>query len=134
MAVQRFKLDNPEGGLARTLADGMETQLFWGKHAMLSVLDCAPNAAGELHHHDEEQWAVVLDGSGVLIVGPEEYEVEAGDVCQIPPGTNHNFIAGPAGARLLDIFSPPRAAYTKPGEGFGEGVAGGFNPTLTPRA
>jgi quercetin dioxygenase-like cupin family protein len=76
----------------------------------------------------------MLDGSGVLIVGQEELEVGEGDVCQIPPGTNHNFIAGPAGARILDIFSPPRAAYTRPGGGFGEGVAGGLNPTLTPRA
>ena len=115
MAVQRFNLNDPQGGLARTLADGLDTQLFWGKHAMLSVLTCAPNAAGEEHHHEEEQWAVVIEGSGVLLVGQEEFEVGPGDVCHIPCGMPHNFIAGPAGARILDIFSPPRAAYTRPG-------------------
>ncbi|NBB71789.1 MAG: cupin domain-containing protein [Alphaproteobacteria bacterium] len=113
MAVQRFNLNDPEGGLVRALAAGMETRLFWGKHAMLSVLTCAPNAAGESHHHEEEQWAVVIEGAGVLVVGPEELDVGPGDVCHIPAGTPHNFIAGPAGARLLDIFSPPRAAYTR---------------------
>ena len=120
MAVQRFNLNEPEGGLARSLAPGIDTRLFWGKHAMLSVLTCAPSAAGELHHHEEEQWAIVLEGSGVLLVGQEELEVEPGDVCHIPPGVPHNFIAGPAGARFLDVFSPPRGAYTRPG---GEGFA-----------
>jgi hypothetical protein len=27
--------------------------------------------------------------------------------------------AGPDGARVLDIFSPPRPEYKKPGSGFG---------------
>ncbi len=120
MPVQRFNLNEPEGGLPRTLAAGFETRLFWGKHAMLSVLTCAPNAAGEMHHHEEEQWAVVVEGTGVLLVGQEELDVGEGDVCHIPPGVPHSFIAGPAGARILDIFSPPRAAYTHDaGRGFG---------------
>ena len=29
--------------------------------------------------------------------------------------------AGPEGARVLDIFSPPRAEYKKAGKGFGSG-------------
>ncbi len=120
MAVQRFNLGEPTGGLERTLAHGIETQLFWGKHVMLSALACAPSAAGELHHHEEEQWVVMLEGSGVLIVGQEELDVGPGDVCHIPPGMLHNFIAGPAGARILDIFGPPRSAYREPGgRGFG---------------
>jgi quercetin dioxygenase-like cupin family protein len=114
----RFNLANPEGGLARELAPGIETQLFWGKQAMLSVLSCAPNAAGEMHWHDQEQWAILLEGSGVLIVGGEELDVAEGDVCLIPGGTPHNFIAGPGGARILDVFAPPRDAYQASGKGF----------------
>ncbi len=114
----RFNVANPVGGLVRELAPGIETQLFWGKQAMMSVLTCSPNAAGEEHWHDEEQWAVVLEGGGVLVVGGEDHEVAVGDVCMIPGGTPHNFIAGPSGARILDVFAPPRGAYTAAGKGF----------------
>ncbi|MEO1089948.1 MAG: cupin domain-containing protein [Pseudomonadota bacterium] len=118
MAVLRFNLDDPEGGLSRSLAPGIDTQLFWGRQAMMSVLTCAPNASGEMHHHPEEQWAVVLEGDGVFVIGGEELEIATGDVCCVPPGTPHNFIAGPGGARILDVFAPPRQAYTEAGRGF----------------
>jgi hypothetical protein len=31
----------------------------------------------------------------------------------------HTLRAGPDGARVLDIFAPPRPEYKKPGQGFG---------------
>jgi hypothetical protein len=31
----------------------------------------------------------------------------------------HGIRAGAKGATVIDIFSPPRPEYTKPGEGFG---------------
>lgn len=115
MAVTRFNIHNPEGGLTRTLGPGVETELFWGKHVMLSALSMSANAASEPHHHEEEQWVFLVEGAGVLIVGQEELDLEQGDVCHIPAGMMHNFIAGPAGARILDIFGPPREAYKEPG-------------------
>ncbi|HSM42996.1 MAG TPA: cupin domain-containing protein, partial [Afifellaceae bacterium] len=78
-----------------------------------------PNAEGSVHHHPEEQWGVLLDGSGVRIQGGEEIQVEAGDFWRTPGGVPHGFRAGPDGARVLDIFSPPRAEYRKAGSGFG---------------
>lgn len=117
MAATCFNLHAPEGGLARSPAPGIETRLFSGKHAMLSVVTLASNAAGEVQRFEEEQWIVVTQGSGVLLVGQDELDLEEGDVCLIPPGTPHNFIAGPAGARVLDIVAPPRQGDNRGGGG-----------------
>lgn len=41
--------------------------------------------------HSHHQWEVcfVTEGSGTVFYGDEKIEVEAGDVCKIPPHTNH---------------------------------------------
>ena len=37
-----------------------------------------------------------------------------------PGNVPHTMRAGPKGARVLDIFSPPRAEYKKAGKGLGK--------------
>src|SRR5262245_34389384 len=65
-------LDNPGDGLFRELAPGLTTRIFAGEQAMLSVVTLAPNSQGTLHHHPEEQWGVLLEGSAVRVQGDEE--------------------------------------------------------------
>jgi uncharacterized RmlC-like cupin family protein len=62
-------LDNPTDGLLRELAAGVSTRIFSGEQAMLSVVTLAPHAQGTLHHHPEEQWGVLLDGSAIRVQG-----------------------------------------------------------------
>jgi quercetin dioxygenase-like cupin family protein len=112
-------LQAPDDGLLRELAEGVTTRIFAGEHAMLSVVTIAPNAAGTLHHHPEEQWGVLLEGSAVRIQGGEEIAVTKGDFWRTPGNVPHTMRAGSDGARVLDIFSPPRAEYRKEGKGFG---------------
>lgn len=114
-------LENPSDGLFRELAPGLTTRIFVGEQAMLSVVSFAPNSEGELHHHREEQWGVLLEGSAVRIQGGEEIPVNKGDFWRTPGNVPHTMRAGPEGARVLDIFSPPREEYRKPGTGFGGG-------------
>lgn len=113
-------LDDASDGLLRELAPGLTTRIFAGEHAMLSVVEIAPHAEGTLHHHPEEQWGVLLEGSAIRIQGGEEIEVKKGDFWRTPGHVPHTMRAGPEGARVLDIFSPPRAEYRKPGTGFGK--------------
>jgi quercetin dioxygenase-like cupin family protein len=113
-------LDNPDDGLFRELAPGLTTRIFAGEHAMLSVVTIAPNAEGTMHHHPEEQWGVLLEGSAVRKQGGEEIHVKKGDFWRTPGNVPHTMRAGPQGARVLDIFSPPRPEYKKPGSGFGQ--------------
>lgn len=114
-----FNLHDLSQGIQRELAPGITTRVFPGDQAMLSVVRLDPNAVGTMHHHPEEQWGVLLEGSAVRVQGEQEYEVSAGDFWRTPGGVPHTIRAGPEGATILDVFSPPREAYTKPGSGFG---------------
>jgi quercetin dioxygenase-like cupin family protein len=111
-------VEDPSDGLFRELGPGVTTRIFAGEHAMLSVVTIAPNGRGTLHHHPEEQWGLLLEGSAVRIQGEEEIPVKKGDFWRTPGNVPHTMVAGPDGARVLDIFSPPRPEYKKPGKGF----------------
>jgi len=114
-----YSLANDARGIARTLAKGVETRIFVGDNLMLSVVRMAPNAVGEVHSHPNEQWGVLLEGSATRIQGAEEIDVSAGEFWHTPGGVPHGIRVGPEGALVLDIFSPPRDEYRKPGSGYG---------------
>ena len=116
---QFFNLHDLSQGIARDLASGVRTRIFPGENVMVSVVRISPNRAGEIHSHPQEQWGVMLEGSGVRIQGGVEHEVKAGDFWQTPGSVPHGFRGGPEGALILDIFSPPRDEYRKAGSGFG---------------
>ncbi len=115
-----YNLNDPAQGQLRDLAPGLSARVFVGEHSMLSLVTFEPNGEGQIHSHPEEQWGVLLEGDGIRTQGGEEHSVKAGDFWRTPCGAPHGFRAGPAGARILDIFSPPREAYKKPGSGFAQ--------------
>jgi quercetin dioxygenase-like cupin family protein len=118
-STEFHNLDNLTDGLFRELAPGLTARIFAGEQAMLSVVTIAPNTTGTMHHHPEEQWGVLLEGSAIRFQGGEEIAVKTGDFWRTPGNVPHTMRAGPDGARVLDIFSPPRSEYKKPGSGFG---------------
>jgi len=114
-----YNLHDQEQGLFRELVPGLTTRIFAGDQAMLSVVSFEPNAEGTLHSHPEEQWGIMLEGSGVRTQGGEEIPVKAGDFWRTPGHVEHTLKAGADGAKVLDVFSPPRDEYRKAGSGFG---------------
>jgi len=119
MSEQRFfNLRDETQGIFRKLAEGMTTRIFPGDNVTISVVRLAPNAAGAVHSHPQEQWGVLLEGSGVRIQDGTEHAVRAGDLWRTPGGVAHGFRAGPEGALVLDVFSPPREEYRRAGSGF----------------
>lgn len=116
-----FNLDDTAQGILRELAPGLTARIFVGDNAMLSVVTVEPNAEGQVHSHPQEQWGVLLEGDALRIQDGEEIPVKAGDFWRTPGGVPHGLKAGPQGARVLDIFSPPRDEYRKAGSGFGTG-------------
>lgn len=112
-------INDPSDGLFRELAPGLTTRIFAGEQAMLSVVTLAPNSEGVMHHHPEEQWGLLLEGTAIRFQGDEQIEVKKGDFWRTPGNVPHTMRAGPKGARVLDIFSPPRPEYKKEGSGFG---------------
>jgi quercetin dioxygenase-like cupin family protein len=114
-----YNIDEVNIGISRILGDGISTRIFCGEQAMLSIVSIEANAKGKIHSHPEEQWGFLLEGSGIRIQGNEKIEIKKGDFWQTPGGVEHGIIGGPNGAKILDIFSPPRNEYKKAGSGFG---------------
>ena len=108
-----YNLDDLAQGLKKTLAPGLNTRIFVGDNLMLSIASFEPDTKSEVHCHAEEQWGVLLEGAGIREQDGIGFNVKAGDFWRTPGGVPHGFTAGPDGARILDIFSPPREAYRK---------------------
>jgi quercetin dioxygenase-like cupin family protein len=115
-----FNVDAMEQGIRRTLSEGMETRVFSGDSAMISIVRIGPNRSGKLHSHPEEQWGFLFRGSGVRTQEGTEIAVSAGDFWRTPGNVEHGFRAGPEGAVVFDVFAPPREDYKKPGSGFAD--------------
>jgi quercetin dioxygenase-like cupin family protein len=110
-AKEFHNLEDLSDGLLRELAPGLTTRIYSGDQAMLSIVTVAPGASGTLHHHPEEQWGVLLEGTAIRVQGDEKIAVKKGDFWRTPANVPHNIVAGPAGCKVLDIFSPPRREY-----------------------
>ena len=113
-------INDLDSGIKRVLGDGISTRIFCGDQSMLSIVTIEPNAKGQIHSHPQEQWGFLIEGSGIRIQGGEEVVIKKGDFWQTPGGIDHGIIGGPEGAKVLDIFSPPRDEYKKSGSGFGD--------------
>jgi quercetin dioxygenase-like cupin family protein len=77
---------------------------------MTNFVTFEPDAPAPMHHHVEEQIAIVLAGELSFTVGDESRVMRAGDCVVIPPNVRHGGAAGPEGCQVLDVFTPPRAA------------------------
>ena len=112
-------IDDLDTGIKRVLGDGISTRIFCGQETMLSVVTIEANAKGKIHSHPQEQWGYLIEGSGIRIQDGEEIIINKGDFWQTPGGVDHGIIGGPNGAKVLDVFSPPRDEYKVEGSGFG---------------
>ena len=114
-----YNVNELSKGIKRQLGKGLETTIFCGDRAMISIVEIQPNCKGQIHSHPQEQWGYMIEGSGVRIQGNERIEIKKGDFWLTPGGVQHGIEAGSSGAKIMDIFCPPREEYTKSGSGFG---------------
>ncbi len=117
----KYNLHDPNLGLPRILTEGVNARIVCGDRAMISVVRLAPNAKNAFHHHPEEQWGFLLEGSCVRLQGTEEVAMKPGDFWHTPATVPHGMTAGPEGALVVDVFTPPRSEYKKSGHGHGCG-------------
>ena len=76
---------------------------------MANLVSFVPNAPAPMHHHAEQQIAIVLSGELTFTVGGETRVMHAGDCVVIPPHVPHGGHSGPDGCEVIDVFTPPRA-------------------------
>ena len=89
---------------------GLEFRPVATETVLTNFVTFEPDAPTPVHHHVEQQIAIVLSGELTLTVGDETNAMHAGDCVVIPPHVPHGGFAGPEGCTVLDVFTPPRAA------------------------
>jgi quercetin dioxygenase-like cupin family protein len=79
-----------------------------GEQLTLAIVEIEPHAELPGHEHANEQFGMVLRGSAAFRIGDETRRLAPGDIWRIPANTSHSLVAGPEGAEVIDVFSPPR--------------------------
>ena len=73
----------------------------------LAEATLGPGQATQRHYHAQtEEIYLLTHGGGRLEIDGETRDVAAGDAALIPPGSWHELVAGPEGARLLCVCVP----------------------------
>ena len=80
---------------------------------MLNLVELEPESVVARHSHPHEQLGVILRGSMTLKVEGTDHRLREMDVFALPGGVEHEGIAGPAGALVLDVFQPVRDDYAR---------------------
>lgn len=87
-----------------------EANILCGDRVMLSFVDMPANSYADPHSHaDTEQVTIILKGAADFVVEGVVYSVSEGDVLIFGPDEVHGAYVGARGARVLDVFTPPRA-------------------------
>jgi quercetin dioxygenase-like cupin family protein len=106
--VESRPLDSVEAIAPRRIWDGVTSRVIAGEHLTLGVIELDPDAHVPEHHHANEQLGIVITGSVRFRVGDETRELGPGGTWRVARDLPHEVVAGPEGAVLIDVFSPPR--------------------------
>ena len=93
--------------------DGVVARVVNGERMTLASVDLQPNVKVPEHHHENEQMGIVLRGTMVFNIDGESRELGPGDTYVIPSHVQHDVVAGPEGATVMDVFAPIRADWEK---------------------
>jgi quercetin dioxygenase-like cupin family protein len=89
--------------------EGLEFRPVTTDSVMTNFVTFEPEAPAPVHHHVEQQIAIVLTGQLTFTVGGETRTMHAGECVVIPSHVPHGGTAGPQGCTVIDVFTPPRA-------------------------
>ena len=82
--------------------------LATSKHTQVVVMSIKPGEdIGMEVHEDNDQVLYLMDGSGQVVLNGQSNEFNKDDLVLVPAGTEHNFIAGGEGMKILTSYSPP---------------------------
>lgn len=93
--------------------DGILARVVEGREMTFAVVELDANAVATRHDHPNEQIGIVLRGSLTFTIGDETRELQPGDTYVIRANCSHEATAGPAGAVVIDVFSPLRADWRR---------------------
>jgi quercetin dioxygenase-like cupin family protein len=91
--------------------DGLIARALHGAEATLTAIEIEPGIAVPEHSHENEQIGILTGGSLTFRIGGEERELRPGGTWVIPANVPHSVLAGTGGARLIEVFAPPRTDW-----------------------
>lgn len=91
--------------------DGIRARRVEGEKVTLAIVELDPGAVVPEHRHAHEQNGMVITGQMTFRVGEDERVLGPGGTWRILGGVPHTATAGPAGAVVIDVFSPIRADW-----------------------
>jgi quercetin dioxygenase-like cupin family protein len=91
--------------------DSVRARRIEGERITLALVELAPDSVVPGHRHENEQLGMVITGSVTFTIGEETRDLGPGGTWRIPSDTPHQVITGPAGAVVIDVFSPTRADW-----------------------
>jgi quercetin dioxygenase-like cupin family protein len=90
------------------LLPGVRAAVRMGKHMSAAEFRLDPGAVVPLHHHANEEFGQVIEGSLALTVAGETTRLETGGAFLIPGDVPHSATAGADGCVLLECYAPAR--------------------------
>ncbi len=85
--------------------------LFTNKHSQVVLMSIKPGEDIGLEVHQVDQILVFVQGTGIALVNGEEKQISAGDLVDVPSGTQHNFTnTGSEDLKLYTVYAPAEHA------------------------
>lgn len=85
--------------------------LFTNKHSQVVLMSIKPGEDIGLEVHQVDQILVFVQGTGIALVNSEEKQISAGDLVDVPSGTQHNFTnTGSEDLKLYTVYAPAEHA------------------------
>lgn len=86
----------------------MDAGELGSRHMSVTWIEVPPGASQSLHSHEEsEQVYVVVRGDGKMSAAGDTEDMQVGDLCLIPPATDHSITNdGSSDLALLSVQSP----------------------------
>ena len=91
--------------------DAVQARRIEGEQVTFALVELAPDSVVPGHQHVNEQLGMVITGQLIFTVGDETRTLGPGGTWRIPSNVPHQVSVGPAGAVVIDVFSPNRTDW-----------------------
>jgi unsaturated pyranuronate lyase len=95
----------------KAIWSGVMARIVQGERITMALNELDPETLVPEHRHDHEQLGFVVTGSITFTLDEETSTLGPGGTWRMLGGVPHSAQAGPEGAVVVDVFSPPRADW-----------------------
>jgi len=95
------------------LGSGVKAHIVSAERITVTFVTLAPSICAAVHHHENEQIMIVVNGECDFILEGKLYPMKEGDVIIVPSNMEHGAYSSDKGCQIMDIFSPPRQDFVE---------------------